>query len=216
MEGRGSQRSVSSPGGRAGPRSRGADWRTRQYDSSSDNDDIAPDVAVQPASIVLQPAKSGDLSCRELGGYPGRGGAPYGGEMAAVRPDHLHYASKPVSSGIYQSLTRRGRRGPGHKHGSLSSSDNNSDTTTYAEGEMRSKMEALQSGLHTPPEPAPPEVPSRGPSSHQAVRSLQRLQSGYAPDTDGALPSPSGEHLQQLQPLLPRRLLQTLRSRFVT
>ena len=48
-------------------------------------------------------------------------------------------------------------------------------------------------GLHTPPEPAPPEVPSRGPSSHQAVRSLQRLQASYPSDGDVNLPSPSGQ-----------------------
>ena len=124
-----------------------------------------PEGAAPPASIVLQPAKSGDLTPRDLAGYPGSfggGGAGGGGSSGGGngggrsgssfssdltsrdRPDQLHYASKPVSSGIYQSLGRRGRRG--HKHGSLSSSDNNSDTTTYAESEMRCKMEQLQSG----------------------------------------------------------------------
>ena len=104
---------------------------------------------------MLQPAKSGDLTSRELAGYPGsfgsgtgvggvgRSGAAFPGELAGRdRADQLHYASKPVSSGIYQSLGRRGRRG--HKHGSLSSSDNNSDTTTYAESEMRCKKSEQQ------------------------------------------------------------------------
>ena len=125
-----------------------------------------PEGAAPPTSIVLQPAKSGDLTSRDLAGYPGsfgggggggggggRSGSSFSGELAGRdRVDQLHYASKPVSSGIYQSLGRRGRRG--HKHGSLSSSDNNSDTTTYAESELRCKMEQLQSG-ECPPPPSP-------------------------------------------------------------
>ncbi|KAF0307676.1 Teneurin-a [Amphibalanus amphitrite] len=171
MDGRGSQRSNSSPGSRGVHRNRSNEWRQRQYDSSSDNDELGPEGAGPPASIVLQPAKSGDLTSRDLAGYPGsfgggRSGSTFSSELAGRdRADQLHYASKPVSSGIYQSLGRK--------------------------GEARPQSTARSARLHTPPEPAPPEVPSRGPSSHQAVRSLQRLQAGYPSDGDVNLPSPS-------------------------
>ncbi|KAL7643035.1 UNVERIFIED_CONTAM: hypothetical protein RMT77_006324 [Armadillidium vulgare] len=81
----------------------------------------------------------------------------------------------PISKGVKSSQIFVRRKDPVHGS-SLSSSDNNSDTT-YAESDLNNSIQACMKALEnadTPPDPAPPEVPPRGPSHHHPLLASQR------------------------------------------
>ncbi|XP_047740311.1 uncharacterized protein LOC125179126 [Hyalella azteca] len=91
-------------------------------------------------------------------------------------PDYYPPAYSSSSGDHYEHRRAAGtRRVPP----SVSSSDNNSDTT-YAESadinsSLRARMHAIDNDLAvTPPDPAPPEVPPRGPSHHHPLLTAQR------------------------------------------
>ncbi|XP_068237246.1 probable ATP-dependent RNA helicase ddx17 [Palaemon carinicauda] len=129
-------------------------------------------------------------------------GGSHGHYYQEIPQGGLHYANhldeydSPVLKGgrKFPSSGRRMQTGGS----SLSSSDNNSDTT-YAESDINSSLRAKMAALDneaagTPPDPAPPEVPIRGPSHHHPLLAASRRAGGAPPSANstgvGAPPSP--------------------------
>ncbi|XP_069941027.1 teneurin-a isoform X3 [Cherax quadricarinatus] len=132
--------------------------------------------------------------------------------MNQLGTGHGHYYQEIPQGGLHYAnhldeydspVLKGGRKFPSGRRiqaggSSLSSSDNNSDTT-YAESDINSSLRAKMAALDndasgTPPDPAPPEIPVRGPSHHHPLLAASRRAGGGAPpsanNTAVAPPSP--------------------------
>ncbi|XP_042205558.1 teneurin-3-like isoform X2 [Homarus americanus] len=136
-------------------------------------------------------------------------GAGHGHYYQEIPQGGLHYANhldeydSPVLKGSRKFPQGRRIQAGGS---SLSSSDNNSDTT-YAESDINSSLRAKMAALDndasgTPPDPAPPEIPVRGPSHHHPLLAASRRAGGVPPpsSTNNTVVAPPSPHYQDHHP----------------